>query len=50
MPLHGTFLADGAGRVRWLDVSFEPFTEIEWLLAESKRLLGLSVAAGAGGK
>ena len=50
MALHGTFLVDGDGRVRWQDVSFEPFTEIDWLLAESKRLLGLSVSGGAGGK
>lgn len=41
MPLHGTFLVDGAGNVRWQDISFEPFTEMEWLLAESKRLLAI---------
>ena len=41
MPLHGTFLIDEQGLVRWQDVSYEPFTDTEFLLAESKRLLGL---------
>ncbi len=39
MALHGTFLIDGEGKVRWQDVSFEPFMHAEWLLGESKRLL-----------
>ncbi len=50
MPLHGTFLVDGAGLVRWQDISFEPFTELAWLLGESRRLLALPAAAGAGAK
>ncbi|MCA8952642.1 MAG: redoxin domain-containing protein [Planctomycetes bacterium] len=50
MPLHGTFLVDGEGRVRWQDISYEPFTAIDWLLAESQRLLALPAAAGAGSK
>jgi peroxiredoxin len=41
MPLHGTFLVDGDGRVRWQDVSYEPFMDWEFLLEESQRLLGL---------
>ena len=41
LPLHGTFLVDSAGNVRWQDISFEPFTELEWLLGESRRLLAL---------
>ncbi len=41
MPLHGTFLIDGQGLVRWQDISFEPFTDTKFLLAESKRLIGL---------
>ena len=45
LPLHGTFLLDAQGRVRWADVSFEPFTQMDWLLTESKRLLALPVAA-----
>jgi peroxiredoxin len=42
MPLHGTFLIDGNGLVRWQDISFEPFTETKFLLSEAKRLLKLS--------
>jgi peroxiredoxin len=38
-PLHGTFLVDAAGLVRWQDVSPEPFTDVRFLLEESKRLL-----------
>jgi peroxiredoxin len=41
-PLHGTFLIDGAGRIRWQDVSFEPFTDARFLLGEAKRLLAIS--------
>ena len=41
VPLHGTYLIDGEGRVRWLDISFEPFMDWEFLLEESVRLLGL---------
>jgi peroxiredoxin len=39
VPLHGTFLVDASGDVRWQDVSYEPFTEIDFLLKEAKRLL-----------
>ncbi len=38
-PLHGTFLIDADGNVRWQDVSYEPFTDIDFILKESKRLL-----------
>lgn len=38
-PLHGTFLIDGAGKVRWQDISYEPFMEHQFLLDEAKRLL-----------
>ena len=41
MPLHGTFLVDGDGRVRWQDIGAEPFADVKWLLAESQRLLAL---------
>jgi peroxiredoxin/tetratricopeptide (TPR) repeat protein len=41
VPLHGTFLIDADGRVRWQDISFEPFSEPEFLLAEARRLLSL---------
>ena len=38
-PLHGTFLIDRQGLIRWQDISYEPFTEVGFLLRESKRLL-----------
>jgi peroxiredoxin len=38
-PLHGTFLIDEAGLVRWQDISHEPFMDPEFLLKESQRLL-----------
>lgn len=40
-PLHATFLIDGQDRVRWQDIGFQPFTDFQFLLNESKRLLGL---------
>ncbi|HZN68528.1 MAG TPA: peroxiredoxin family protein [Tepidisphaeraceae bacterium] len=39
MPLHGAFLIDGNGLVRWQDISAEPLTDTMFLLAEAKRLL-----------
>lgn len=45
MPLHGTFLVDADGLVRWQDISYEPFMETEFLLRECKRLLALPAAA-----
>lgn len=41
-PLHGTFLIDGAGFVRWQDISFEPFQDVDFVLNESKRLLSIT--------
>ena len=40
-PLHGTFLLDAAGNIRWQDISFRPLRQLTWLLGESKRLLAL---------
>jgi peroxiredoxin len=40
-PLHGTFLIDAQGRLRWWDISHEPFMNVEFLLKESSRLLKL---------
>jgi peroxiredoxin len=40
-PLHGTFLIDAKGQVRWQDIGFEPFNDPEFLLKETKRLLEL---------
>lgn len=41
MPLHGTFLIDATGLVRWQNISYQPFTEAKWLLDEAKRLLAV---------
>ncbi|MCC6669430.1 MAG: redoxin domain-containing protein [Planctomycetes bacterium] len=46
MPLHGTFLVDGQGKIRWQEIRFEPFVEFDFLLRESRRLLGLPGAGG----
>ena len=42
-PLHGTFLIDGQGLVRWQDIGFEPFGDVDFLLKESQRLLHQSL-------
>jgi hypothetical protein len=39
MPLHGTYLIDGKGRLRWQDIRYLPFAEPKWLLRECSRLL-----------
>jgi peroxiredoxin len=38
-PLHATFLIDGNGLVRWQDISYEPFMDAGFVLAEAQRLL-----------
>jgi peroxiredoxin len=45
MPLHGMFLIDGEGLVRWQDIGYEPFSDAKFLLEEAKRLLPLRVEA-----
>jgi peroxiredoxin len=40
-PLHGLFLLDGRGLVRWHDIGYEPFVDTPFLLKEAKRLLAL---------
>lgn len=37
--LHGTFIVDAAGKIRWQDISYEPFMDPDYLLKEGKRLL-----------
>lgn len=37
--MHGTFLIDESGKLRWQDISYEPFMEPEFLLKEAQRLL-----------
>jgi alkyl hydroperoxide reductase subunit AhpC len=41
--LHGTFVIDRSGLVRWQDISFEPFMDMDFLLKESIRLLHLDL-------
>lgn len=38
-PLHGTFLIDSHGKIRWQDISYEPFMDHEFVMKEAKRLL-----------
>ncbi len=45
--LHGTFLIDGEGLVRWQDISYEPFMDPDFVLNEAKRILGKSSASEA---
>ncbi len=40
-PLHGTYLLDAQGRIRWQDIGPEPFNDATFLLTEAKRLLSL---------
>jgi peroxiredoxin len=44
-PLHGTFVVDGKGRVRWQDISYEPFMDPTFVLNEAKRLLAHDATA-----
>lgn len=37
--LHGTFVIDAGGRVRWQDISFEPFMDLDFLVKEAVRLI-----------
>jgi peroxiredoxin len=41
MGLHGCYLIDADGYVRWQDIGFQPFKETKFLLEESKRLLSI---------
>jgi peroxiredoxin len=45
MALHGTFLIDGSSRIRWQEISYEPFMHPDWLLEECVRLLELTSPA-----
>ncbi|WP_417749717.1 redoxin domain-containing protein [Rosistilla oblonga] len=38
-PLHGTFLIDSEGLIRWQDIGFEPFMKPQFVLDEAARLL-----------
>lgn len=41
--LHAAVLVDAQGRLRWLDVSWEPFTDTRFLLIEAQRLLRMQL-------
>ena len=43
-PLHGTFLIDAQGQVRWRDISDEPFNNPAFVLKEGKELLSVASA------
>jgi peroxiredoxin len=43
-PLHGTFLIDAQGRVRWRDISDKPFNDPAYLLGEGKQLSRVAAA------
>jgi peroxiredoxin len=43
-PLHGTFVIDAGGRIRWQDISYEPFMDPDYVLKEANRLLSLDGA------
>lgn len=45
-PLHGTFLIGSHGKIRWQDISYEPFMDHEFVLEESKRLLSQEPQTG----
>lgn len=40
-PLHAAVLIDAKGRLRWLDISWQPFSDTGFLLKEAQRLLKL---------
>lgn len=39
MPLHGLYLIDADGKIRWQDISYQAFLDMDFLLPEAKRLL-----------
>jgi peroxiredoxin/tetratricopeptide (TPR) repeat protein len=39
--LHSAVLLDADNRIRWIDISYQPFMDIPFLLKESKRLLNI---------
>ncbi len=47
IALHGTYLIDGDGMIRWLDIAYEPFTDTKFLLAEAQRLLNIPPTASS---
>jgi peroxiredoxin len=41
-PLHGTIFVDGSGHIRWQDIGYEPFMDVDFVLNEAQRLLQIS--------
>jgi peroxiredoxin/N-acetylneuraminic acid mutarotase len=46
-PLHGTFLIDTQGKVRWRQISDRPFNDPEFVLGQAKQLASRAVALGS---
>jgi len=46
-PLHGVFVVDARGFIRWQHISFDPFMKPAFLLDEAKRLLALPASSAA---
>lgn len=46
-PLHALALIDATNHIRWIDISFDPFTDAAFLVDECKRLLKLPAAQPA---
>jgi peroxiredoxin/N-acetylneuraminic acid mutarotase len=44
VPLHGTFLIDAQGRIRWRDIGNRPFNDPAVLLSEAKELSSAAAA------
>ena len=40
-PMHGTLLIDSQGRIRWLDIGYQPFDDVAFLRSEAERLLSV---------
>jgi len=47
LALHGTFVIDADGDVRWQDISYEPFMDPDFVLNEAQRLLDQSSVSSA---
>ena len=41
-PLHGTFLVDAQGRIRWQNIGVKPFEDPTFVLNEAKKLSSLA--------
>ena len=42
-PLHGTFLIDAQGRVRWRDISDKPFNDPAFVLDQVKQFSSVAL-------